>query len=166
MATIAENLKSIADSKSAIKAAIVAKGVAVSDTDALSTYANKIESISGSTPAPAKSLVAKYWDGTLTALTADDLHGLTEIAVKGATFCPAGTIVFPSTLTTIGKQAFQSAAMTEVTVPSSVTTIGQNAFLYCDNLSVMHLHYKKGGTVLAGAPWGADNCTVDPVEDN
>lgn len=164
--SIAEKLQSIVDSKASIKAAIIAKGVTVSDSDALSTYAAKISSISSSTTVTAKSLVAEYWDGTLTALTADDLHGLTEIAVKGATFCPAGTIVFPSTLTTIGKQAFQSAAMTEVTVPSSVTTIGQNAFLYCDNLSVMHLHYKKGGTVLAGAPWGADNCTVDPVEDN
>ena len=45
MATIAENLKSISDSKAAIKTAIIAKGVAVSDSDALATYANKISSI-------------------------------------------------------------------------------------------------------------------------
>ena len=47
MATIAENLKSISDSKAAIKTAIIAKGVAVSDSDAFATYANKISSITG-----------------------------------------------------------------------------------------------------------------------
>jgi hypothetical protein len=46
MATVAENLQTIIDSKAAIKAAIEAKGVAVGDAP-LTQYASKIEEISG-----------------------------------------------------------------------------------------------------------------------
>jgi hypothetical protein len=47
MATIAEQLTSLANTKTAIKNAIVAKGVAVADTDPFSAYAGKIGEISG-----------------------------------------------------------------------------------------------------------------------
>lgn len=47
MATIAEQLTSLADTKTAIKNAIVAKGVSVADTDPFSAYASKIGQISG-----------------------------------------------------------------------------------------------------------------------
>ena len=47
MATIAEQLTSLANTKTAIKDAIVAKGVAVADTDPFSAYADKIGQISG-----------------------------------------------------------------------------------------------------------------------
>lgn len=47
MATIAEQLTSLANTKTAIKDAIVAKGVAVADTDPFSTYPTKIGQISG-----------------------------------------------------------------------------------------------------------------------
>lgn len=47
MATIAEQLTSLANTKTAIKDAIVAKGVTVADTDPFSAYASKIGEISG-----------------------------------------------------------------------------------------------------------------------
>jgi hypothetical protein len=47
MATIAEQLTSLANTKTAIKDAIVAKGVTVADTDPFSGYAAKIGQISG-----------------------------------------------------------------------------------------------------------------------
>ncbi len=47
MATIAEQLTSLANTKAAIKDAIVAKGVAVADTDPFSAYPAKIGQISG-----------------------------------------------------------------------------------------------------------------------
>ena len=53
MATIAEQLTSLANTKTAIKDAIVAKGVAVADTDPFSAYAGKIGQISGGGGAPA-----------------------------------------------------------------------------------------------------------------
>lgn len=54
MATIAEQLTNLANTKTAIKDAIVAKGVEVADTDPFSAYAGKIEQIqTGGGGAPA-----------------------------------------------------------------------------------------------------------------
>ena len=47
MGTITDKLNKLAETKSAIKTAIVNKGVAVSDTDTFASYADKITSISG-----------------------------------------------------------------------------------------------------------------------
>ena len=47
MGTITDKLNKLAETKSAIKTAIVNKGVAVSDSDTFASYANKISSISG-----------------------------------------------------------------------------------------------------------------------
>ena len=47
MGTITDKLNKLAETKSAIKTAIVNKGVAVSDTDTFASYANKIASIEG-----------------------------------------------------------------------------------------------------------------------
>ena len=55
MATIAEQLTSLANTKTAIKDAIVAKGVSVADTDTFASYPAKIAEISGG-GAPATKL--------------------------------------------------------------------------------------------------------------
>ena len=47
MGTITDKLNKLAETKSAIKTAIVNKGVSVSDTDTFASYADKISSISG-----------------------------------------------------------------------------------------------------------------------
>lgn len=64
MATIAEQLTSLANTKTAIKNAIVAKGVAVADTDPFSAYAGKIGQISGGGGAPAEEWQPNpnWWD--------------------------------------------------------------------------------------------------------
>lgn len=48
MGTITDKLNKLAETKSAIKTAIVNKGVSISDTDTFASYADKISSISGS----------------------------------------------------------------------------------------------------------------------
>lgn len=48
MGTITDKLNKLAETKSAIKTAIVNKGVAVSDSDTFASYADKINAISGS----------------------------------------------------------------------------------------------------------------------
>lgn len=53
MATIAEQLTSLANTKTAIKEAIINKGVAVADTDPFSAYPDKIGQISSGGGAPA-----------------------------------------------------------------------------------------------------------------
>ena len=64
MATIAEQLTSLANTKTAIKDAIVAKGVAVADTDPFSAYAGKIGQISGGGETPAEEWQPNpnWWD--------------------------------------------------------------------------------------------------------
>lgn len=66
MATIAEQLTSLANTKTAIKDAIVAKGVAVADTDPFSAYPDKIGQIqAGGGGAPATKFGASVdtWIG-------------------------------------------------------------------------------------------------------
>lgn len=47
MGTITDKLNKLAETKSAIKTAIVNKGVSISDSDTFASYANKIDAISG-----------------------------------------------------------------------------------------------------------------------
>ena len=50
----------------------------------------------------------------------------------------SGSIIIPSTVTSIGGSAFQyNANITSVTVPNSVTSIGSMAFYYCTNLKTV-----------------------------
>lgn len=45
----------------------------------------------------------------------------------------------PSTLVSIGDNAFQGTAITDLVIPNSVTTIGQTAFASCSNLKTVTL---------------------------
>lgn len=65
-----------------------------------------------------------------------------------------GSIVFPETVKSIGKNVLQGTKVTEIYIPATVTTIDAAAFDYCDGLTI---HY--AGT-LTGAPWGATNSNV------
>lgn len=56
MGTIAEKLDYLEGTKSAIKNAIVAKGVEVLDTDTFRSYAEKIEGITTGSPSQDKSI--------------------------------------------------------------------------------------------------------------
>lgn len=65
MATIAEQLTSLANTKTAIKEAIVAKGIQVADTDPFSAYPDKIgqiESGGGGEPAEEWQPNPNWWD--------------------------------------------------------------------------------------------------------
>ena len=64
MATIAEQLTSLANTKTAIKDAIVAKGVSVADTDTFASYAEKIGQIQagGDTPTDEWQPNPNWWD--------------------------------------------------------------------------------------------------------
>lgn len=84
MATIAEQLTSLANTKTAIKDAIVAKGVSVADTDPFSSYAGKIEQISGG-GAPA----------TKFGVSIDNLLG--NVDAEGVYSPPAEGFVFNGT---------------------------------------------------------------------
>ncbi len=64
------------------------------------------------------------------------LSSVTEVGTHA--FCYAKnlrTMNIPSTVTTIGGQAFMRAKITSVSIPSSVTSIGGEVFVYCTDLA-------------------------------
>ena len=60
MGTITDKLNKLAETKSAIKTAIVNKGVSISDTDTFASYANKIASIEGGGSTPTEGIYGVF----------------------------------------------------------------------------------------------------------
>lgn len=60
MGTITDKLNKLAETKSAIKTAIVNKGVSISDTDTFASYADKIASISGGGETPTEGIYGVF----------------------------------------------------------------------------------------------------------
>ena len=82
MNTIASKLNYLLDTKTAIKNAIISKGVAINDNDTFRSYADKINSISQGTPGVtrAKDLNFYDYDGTiLYSYTKEEVANLTEL---------------------------------------------------------------------------------------
>jgi hypothetical protein len=80
-------------------------------------------------------------------------EGITQIAAKafeGQT--NLSSVTLPSSLTTIGANAFASTSLKSITVPSSVTSIGDLAFSSCSQLTSADLGSAVlGNNVLSGA---------------
>lgn len=141
MATIAEQLTSLANTKTAIKDAIVAKGVPVADTDPFSAYPTKIGQIEGGGGAPA----TKY------GVSIDNLLGNVDedgVLQKPTTpFVLDGKGIKDFGARTMYYKFYQNAAITSVSFPD-LETISQNytctyAFYSCDNLTSTGLQNLK-----------------------
>ena len=152
--SIAEKLQSIVDSKASIKAAIIAKGVAVADSDALSTYAAKIGSIvAGSS---GETALAKFLDGQLQTITLEDVTGMQKLQGMRLQNTPFTSIELPNTCTSIEYYGFYNMpGLTTVTIPSSVTTIGGGSFAATPKLKTVYIKRKSGQSVPDGQPWDA-----------
>ena len=79
MGTIAEKLDYLEGTKSAIKDAIVAKGVEVLDTDTFRSYAEKIEGITTGSPSQDKSITIT--DNGTTTVTPDEGYLLNTVEI-------------------------------------------------------------------------------------
>ena len=78
------------------------------------------------------------------SLTSIDLSKCTNLTTIGSAFyfCSSLTSVDLSkctSLTSIGASAFRSSGLTSITLPSSLTTIGNNAFYQCSSLTSITL---------------------------
>jgi len=61
---------------------------------------------------------------------------VTSIGINAFRDCPKlKSIALPSTLTTIGNEAFRNTGLTSISIPASVMTIGNAAFQNCGSLS-------------------------------
>ena len=149
MATIAEQLTSLAETKTAIKDAIVAKGVEVADTDTFRSYADKIGQIQAGGGEPATKFGASVdtfigdvdENGVLTASTwtgALNFAGVKEIVshVLNYTFsyCSGITSVDFSSLQTVGARGLEygfyyCSGITSVDF-SSLQSVGDYGFNY------------------------------------
>ena len=94
---------------------------------------------------------------------------LTHITVpEGVTFLPdkvfnsasyLRSVTLPSTLTSIGNNAFIYSGITSITIPDSVTTIGANAFAGCGSLQSVQIGTSQSNlTVISSGCF--QNCTA------
>lgn len=144
MATIAEQLTSLANTKTAIKDAIIARGVSVSDSDTFRSYASKIGEI-GETVEKTKfgasvdTFIGDVVDGVLQAPTAQtelNFAGVTEIgkdALKSRFQGLNIAKIDAGSVQTIGVSglldAFRNSSVGSI-VFSSVRTIGASGMEY------------------------------------
>jgi hypothetical protein len=158
MATIAEQLTSLAETKTAIKDAIVAKGVEVADTDTFRSYADKIGQIQAGGGEPATKFGASVdtWvgdvdeNGVLQATTwtgALNFAGVREIGDRSLFYafyrCAGITGVDFSSLQSVGtyglSNAFQSCTGITSADFSSLQNVGSNGlsnvFYDCEELT-------------------------------
>ena len=133
MATRAENLKNIADSKAAIKTAIQGKGIAVSDSDAFSTYAGKIDSIKSADDVRGKMLTA-YINGETVDIDDADITSVNNMQNSAN----VRTLNIPS-VTTLASYALKSCSGLETVNIDNVTSIGAYTFSYCTSLKTVSM---------------------------
>lgn len=130
MATIAEQLTSLANTKTAIKDAIVAKGVSVADTDTFASYADKIGQIE--TGGGGGEVVNK----TKLGLTIDDIFG--DVGADGTLGAASGSAVVDfSGVNKIVNSVFRHKffGMTNIAsvLAPSLTTVGSYGLLQAFN---------------------------------
>lgn len=69
------------------------------------------------------------------------------------------SIVFPSSLTTIGAYAFNNCSnLGNVRFLGTPASIDENTFKGCTNLTTIKVPWSEGA--VANAPWGATNATI------
>lgn len=81
MGTIAEKLTYLEGTKSAIKDAIIAKGVDVTDTDTFRSYAEKIKSIEAGGSCDSQSKELTITDNGTRVVTPDEGYLLNQVTV-------------------------------------------------------------------------------------
>lgn len=87
--------------------------------------------------------------------------GLTSIGDYA--FCDCNNLALtelPEGLTSIGNCAFQYCyGLSEITFKGTPTSIKSRAFAGCTNLTILNVPWSEG--VVANAPWGATNATIN-----
>lgn len=90
--------------------------------------------------ASGSNKLSAYIDGSLTAITAQDLQGITEIRSSAFRYSSLTSIEIPTTVTTIGSSAFGNiTTLVSIDIPDSVTSLGSSLFTSCSSLTTVRL---------------------------
>ncbi len=77
---------------------------------------------------------------------------VTSIGINAFRDCPKlKSIALPSTLTTIGNEAFRKTGLTSISIPASVMTIGNAAFQECGSLSSITIEDSETPLTMPGS---------------
>ena len=77
---------------------------------------------------------------------------VTSIGINAFHDCPKlKSIALPSTLTTIGNEAFRNTGLTSISIPASVMTIGNAAFQDCSSLSSITIEDSETPLTMTGS---------------
>ena len=178
--TIAENLQRLQAAKTAIGAAITAKGGTVGANDGLEDFASDIATMpSGgvefkNTPTDFKLMsniinldvivpngctsIGQYAFSGCTGLTSIEIpDSVTSIGQRAFSGCTGLTsIEIPDSVNTIEYGLFMDCTgLTSIEIPNSVTSISAAAFSGCTGLEKIYID--KDENTIAGSPWGAPN---------
>lgn len=137
MSTNIDNLRSEATSLEQRMLSLISKAnntTGKNDTDLTSGVNSLVE---GYGKGGGSNKFAEIFNGTVTAVTAEDLKGVTEIRRAAFMFCTElKSIELPTGLTSIGGWAFRDCTLlAKIVIPSSVQTINTYAFTNCSSLS-------------------------------
>lgn len=132
MGTIAEKLTYLEGTKSAIKDAIIAKGVEVTDADTFRSYAEKIESIEAGGSCESQSKEINITDNGTRVVTPDEGYLLDQVTVTtnvttGKPVIPNGISFAGSTWTTFDTDPYDWSQVYS----------GTNMFKDCTNLQTL-----------------------------
>ena len=85
-------------------------------------------------------------------------NSIRTIADRGFQACKVTSITIPSSVTSIGNNAFSDcSSLTSITIPNSVISINGNTFNNC--YSLLYINY-LGADLPTGSPWGAPNTHI------
>ena len=82
-------------------------------------------------------------ESDLTSIGASAFWGCTKLK----------SVTLPSTLTTIGANAFEGSGLTSITIPASVTTIGNAAFQNCNSMNTITIADSDNALTMSNE-WG------------
>ena len=88
-----------------------------------------------------KTLKLGSWEVTIDADGHCELpEGMVEVPREAFKDCKElRSVTVPSTVTTIGMNAFRGSSLTAITLPASLTSIGKEAFIGCSSLTAVTL---------------------------
>ena len=161
--SIASELSRIQQAKADLKTQIEAKGVTVDSAATIDAYASYVEDIP--TGGGGENRLNALLTNTLTALTSNDMSGVTAIGESMFSGRTALVTANLKNVTNIGAGAFRGCSnLSDVTFNTgSTVTINNNAFLSCSSLKGVTLSSASLGQFVFQDCSALTSCTISHI---